>query len=111
MHAIDYRDHIFKFPYHFLTFSQRVWERWLDPGDVPRWRLQDTLGAIRRAGLRARVLERDVLADELESIRPYIAAGFDAADPDTAVNDAVITVFGPPEAWRADGMPLREDVS
>jgi SAM-dependent methyltransferase len=35
LHLIDYRDHFFKYPYHFLQFSNAVWNRYLNPGDLP----------------------------------------------------------------------------
>jgi SAM-dependent methyltransferase len=31
IHAVDYRDHFFKYPYHFLLFQAGTWERWLNP--------------------------------------------------------------------------------
>jgi hypothetical protein len=52
IHRVDYRDHFFKYPYFFLMFSDWVWNTFLNPGDLYRWRLDDHLEAAKRAGVR-----------------------------------------------------------
>ena len=46
LHIVDYREHFFKYSYHFLQSSRRTWNRFLNPGDLPVWRLDDTLQII-----------------------------------------------------------------
>lgn len=31
VHYVDLRDHFFKYPFEMLTYSERVWQRWLNP--------------------------------------------------------------------------------
>ncbi len=90
IHAVDYRDHFFKYPYHFLTFKARTWARWLDPGDLPRWRLGGHLKAFSDFGFETRVLEQDVLKAAFEAIRPDLSEDFDEDDPTLAVATAVL---------------------
>jgi SAM-dependent methyltransferase len=81
VHRVDYRDHFFKYPYHFLKFSAPVWRRFLDPGDLPRWRLDDHLAALARAGFATTVL--DVTRDQpaFDRIAPNLHPDFQARDP------------------------------
>ena len=90
LHVVDYRDHFFKYPYHFLTFSRAAWDRWLDPGDLPRWRMNQHVALLRAAGFRVEVLESSTLAAEFERVRPSLDAAFDPRDPDVAVAQAVL---------------------
>lgn len=90
LHLVDYRDHFFKYPFHFLQFSARVWDRFLDPGDLPRWRLSGQLRVFAEAGLRVDVLERDRDEAALAKVAPYLAHDFDASDPELAVTRAVL---------------------
>ena len=41
LHRVDYRDHFFKYPFHFLLYPRWVWNWFLNPGDLPRWRYDD----------------------------------------------------------------------
>lgn len=90
VHAVDYRDHFFKYPYHFLLFRDATWQRWLDPGDLPRWRLGDHLKAFRARGLAAEVLSSESEPAEFARVRAHLAPRFDRDDPETAVTRAVI---------------------
>lgn len=90
LHRVDYRDHFFKYPYAFLTYSDRTWSRWLDPGDLPRWRLGDHVSALQRAGFSVEVIERTMLPDEFERVRNRLATRFAAAGPDVAVSQATL---------------------
>lgn len=92
LHAVDYRDHFFKYPYHFLLFSRQVWERWLDPGDLPRWRLGDHLRRLRARGLHAQVIDSESMPEEFAKVAPRMDAGFDRADPYVAVARAILLV-------------------
>jgi len=53
-HIIDLRDHSlrFRYPFEMLTFSDRVWSRWLDLGGgfhLNRWRAPDYVHAAQKA--------------------------------------------------------------
>ncbi len=83
LHRVDYRDHFFKYPFHFLLFSQKIWNRFLDPGDLPRWRYDDHAAALARAGFDVSVLDyardEDAFAAVADRLHP------DFADRDPAV--------------------------
>lgn len=90
LHRVDYRDHFFKYPYGFLTFSATTWARWLNPGDLPRWRLPDHTAALRRAGFVVSVLESCSEPGAFAAIRPRLKPPFDGDDADIAVTSATI---------------------
>jgi SAM-dependent methyltransferase len=90
LHIVDYRDHFFKYPLHFLQFSQKTWQRFLNPGDLPRWRLGDHLTALEQAGFSVRVLHQEEDPHAFERIRPHISNDFDADDPSIGVLRAVL---------------------
>jgi hypothetical protein len=90
LHQVDYRDHFFKYPYAFLTFSDRAWARWLDPGDLPRWRIGDHLAAFDMAGFETEVLSRQSDADAFARIRPRLQGRFASAPAGTEVTVATL---------------------
>ena len=90
IHSVDYRDHFFKYPYHFLAFPAAVWARWLDPGDLPRWRLSGHLRAFSAHGFCATVLESRCATDAFEKIKPSISRDFDPGDTTLALTSAII---------------------
>ena len=90
LHAVDYRDHFFKYPYHFLLFSKRTWDRWLDPGDLPRWRLGDHLRLLRSRGFHVEVLESQTLPEEYARVAARIDPSFDRSDPTLPVAQATL---------------------
>ncbi|MEO6297206.1 MAG: methyltransferase domain-containing protein [Dokdonella sp.] len=90
LHRVDYRDHFFKYPYGFLTFSDATWSRWLDPGDLPRWRLSDHLSAMRDAGFDVSVFDRQTLPDAFDRVRRQLTGRFAQPLPDIDVTGAVL---------------------
>lgn len=90
LHIVDYRDHFFKYPLHFLQFSIRTWQKYLDPGDLPRWRLRHHRVALEHAGFDVRVLHQDEDPSEFARIRSHIASNFDLDDPNLGVLRAVL---------------------
>jgi SAM-dependent methyltransferase len=89
LHLVDYRDHFFKYPYHHLLWSDAVWDRWLNPGDLPRWRIRDHIDAFQRQGLRSEIVRASPVAAEFAKVRSRIHprfAGYDEA--------ALATAFG-----------------
>lgn len=108
LHIVDYRDHFFKYPLHFLQFSARQWRRFLDPGDLPRWRLSDHRARLAAAGFEVEVIWREHDAVEFQRIRPHISRDFDLADPDLGVLRAVLLCRHPAgEAGPNTATPLR----
>lgn len=77
LHLVDYRDHFFKYPYGFLTFTRATWSKWLDPGDLPRWRIDDHLSAMQDAGFRMRILREDSLSFEFSRVVGNLDPEFD----------------------------------
>ena len=90
LHVVDYRDHFFKYPLHFLQFSAESWRKFLDPGDLPRWRLSDHRLALERAGFALRVLHQEENTVEFERMRAHISSDFDLEDPSLGVLHAVL---------------------
>jgi SAM-dependent methyltransferase len=92
LHQVDYRDHFFKYPFHFLQFSRQTWDNWLNPGDLPRWRLDDHLTGLARAGFAAQVLKRQTDRAGFDRITPFLDREFAGREPDTlAVTLAAIS--------------------
>lgn len=92
LHIVDYRDHFFKYPYHFLQFSRWTWNHLLNPGDLPRWRLSDHLTMLRRAGFTSTVLESTQDDEAFNLIKSHLSRDFDPADPHLPVQTATIFV-------------------
>jgi SAM-dependent methyltransferase len=89
LHLVDYRDHYFRYPYHHLLWSDSVWAQWLNPGDLPRWRICDHVECFERHGLRVETLRATSLAAEFEKVRGRIHPRFATYD-----ESALSTAFG-----------------
>jgi len=76
LHRVDYRDHFFKYPYAFLTFSDATWSRWLDPGDLPRWRLDDHVCAMSACGFHVEILDSSSQIAAFEQIKSQVIPRF-----------------------------------
>ena len=76
LHIVDYRDHFFRYPYHFLQWSRAAWDRWLNPGDLPRWRLRDHCAAFERAGLRVEIILAQPVPGAFERVRSAVHPEF-----------------------------------
>jgi len=91
LHIVDYRDHFFKYPYHFLLFGERVWKRWLNPGDLFRYRVGDHVEMLQTAGFPAKVLETRKDEAGYEKVRGRIHEQFHGrSDDDLSVAFAVL---------------------
>lgn len=90
-HAVDYRDHFFKYPYHFLLFSSTTWDKWLNPGDLPRWRLDDHLGFLSVLEWDVDVINETVDLENFYAIHSRLAPNFCGRDK-IDVTSAVISV-------------------
>ena len=81
IHFVDLRDHFFKYPFEMLTYSERVWRAWLNPGsNLNRWRVPQYETAFRRhfAQVQVRILARD--PDAFRRARPRIRTEFLTGD-------------------------------
>lgn len=89
LHLVDYRDHYFRYPYHHLLWSDEVWARWLNPGDLPRWRICDHIECFERHGFDVETLRATSLAAEFEKVRDRLHPRFAGYD-----ESAMSTAFG-----------------
>ncbi len=81
LHHVDYRDHFFKYPFHKLVFSKKMWNRWLNPGNLPGWVLKDHLCMLREAGFNAEAY--DIVRDPVNfgKVKRFISRDYDRDDP------------------------------
>ena len=102
LHIVDYRDHFFRYPYHLLLWSRAVWERFLDPGDLPRHRMRDHFDAFARHGLHPTVLWSSEIPEEFAKVKRHIHTEFSRySEPDLAVATAVLYAVKQPVAAAA----------
>jgi SAM-dependent methyltransferase len=92
IHVVDYRDHYFKYPFHFLKFSEKVWKRWLDPGDLPRYRLFDHIDIIKGLGFGVEVIEIRIDLEKFSLVEPWVRPKFRRGIPEDAAEWAVLAV-------------------
>ncbi len=90
LHLVDYRDHFFKYPFHFLQFRRATWERWLNPGDLPRWRLYDHIEALEASGFSVTTPETRTDPSQFDRIAGRLSPDFRRGDPRTAVTFAAL---------------------
>lgn len=90
LHLVDYRDHFFPMPYHFLRFRAQMWNRWLNPGDLPRWRLYDHLEAFAATGWRATVLEQTFETEAKADVERRVSPDFRRDDESLWVAQAAL---------------------
>ncbi|ABK45612.1 Methyltransferase type 11 [Magnetococcus marinus MC-1] len=96
VHIVDYRDHFFKYPFHFYQFSPPFWQRMLDPGSMPRHRLSDHIAAFSQAGFRVEVLERNYLWEPFRRVQSNLHSSFAHYDEETlATSGAVLKIYAP----------------
>lgn len=93
IHLVDYRDHFFKYPYHFLKFSEKVWNSLLNPGDLPRYRLYHHVEAFDKHGFSVTIIEKKNDDRTFSKIENKIHPEFQHGKKDlTAVTYAVLAV-------------------
>lgn len=93
LHLVDYRDHLFKYPYHFLQFRKKTWNRWLNPGDLPVWRLYDHLEQLRAIGFSTRVLEETRDFKAFAVIAAHVSPEYNVDDIRLQTTTAAIWAF------------------
>jgi SAM-dependent methyltransferase len=88
LHVVDYRDHFFKYPYHHLLWSRKTWNLFLNPGDLPRWRIGDHVECFQKQGFSTRALSASAIDQEFRKIQnlihPEMQARYSLQDLQTA---------------------------
>ena len=93
LHVVDYRDHFFRYPYNHLLWSQKTWSRWLDPGDLPRWRVGDHVRIFGSSGFQIEVIKASSLDAEFAKIEKRIHPQFSERN-DFDLRTAFAVLFG-----------------
>jgi len=94
LHIVDYRDHFFKYPYFFLMFSDKIWNKWLNPGDLFRWRLDDHILLVDKTNLKIKIIYKKTELDKLKQINHKIIKKF-YSKKDWEVLEAVLIISKP----------------
>lgn len=81
VHRVDYRDHFFKYPFHFLLFSKFVWKYFLNPGDLHRWRLDDHLSTLAVTGFDTKLLACESDPEAFAQVASRLHPDFQQRDP------------------------------
>ena len=76
IHCVDYRDHFFKYPFHFLLFSDRIWNRYLSPGNLTRHRLPEHIQAMNESGFTVSVYNRESDPASFNRIKEHLHNDF-----------------------------------
>jgi SAM-dependent methyltransferase len=91
IHIVDYRDHFFKYPYHFLLFSEKAWRMFISPGNLYRFRLSDHLEAMQAAGFKVEVTNQQSMPEEFKKIKGRIHKSFTKySNSDLSTTQAVL---------------------
>jgi len=90
LHLVDYRDHFFKYPYHFLQFRRATWNRWLNPGDIPVWRIYDHLEQLKASGFAVRILEETRDSSAYAKIAPHVSSDYRTGDDRLQITSAAL---------------------
>ena len=96
-HNIDLRDHYFKYPFEMLTFSERIWVRWLNPSsNHNRYRYRDYERVFQACFENSQISIMESLPEEFkkarQSIRPEFLTGDDTIDSASLIN---VFAYGP----------------
>ncbi len=92
LHVVDYRDHFFKYPYHFLQFSKKNWNLFLNPGDLERLRINQHIRQFEKAGFKVDVLHTETDTENFEKIKPYLHDDYKNNDKINSVIHGVLFV-------------------
>ncbi len=80
LHRVDYRDHFFKYPFHFLQFSEKTWQGLVGPGDLTRRRFPEHLALMAEAGFTVEPLEITRDSEAFDRIRKHLHPAFRGFD-------------------------------
>ena len=92
IHFVGYLDHFFKYPYHLLVFNKNTWNRFLNPRNLPGWRLYDHLRMFKKLGFNTEVLEIQRDSKKFEEIKNYISKDYEKDNEYIDVNYCTIIV-------------------
>ncbi|KKS39413.1 MAG: 2-polyprenyl-3-methyl-5-hydroxy-6-metoxy-1, 4-benzoquinol methylase [Parcubacteria group bacterium GW2011_GWD2_42_14] len=92
IHFIGYIDHFFKYPYHLLMFNKKTWEQWLNPGNLPGWRLYDHIDILSKLGLHSKVLDIESDEEEFIKVKNYISSDYDKDNNYLEVNYCTLLI-------------------
>lgn len=90
IHVVDYRDHFFKYPFHFLQFSEKIWNSLFNPGDLPRHRLDDHKEAFSNCGFSVEIISKEYAENEYKKIRHHLNSRYKNSEPDTAATTLAV---------------------
>jgi len=76
LHRVDYRDHFFKYPFHFLQFSEKTWQGLLGPGDLTRRRFPEHLAQLARGGFTVETLEKSSDFEAFDRMEKHLHPSF-----------------------------------
>jgi SAM-dependent methyltransferase len=93
LHIVDYRDHFFRYPYHHLLWSRETWSRWLDPGDLPRWRISDQIRVFEKQGFQMKIIKSSSQPEKFAEIKDRIHPCFSGYD-DFSLKTSTAVIFG-----------------
>ncbi len=84
VHAVDLRDHYFRYPFEMLCYDEATWRGWLDSSHLNRWRLPDYERVFARHFAEYRLTVTQALSQEFQRtkhrIRPEFLTGNDEID-------------------------------
>lgn len=93
IHIVDYRDHFFKYPYHFLIFSKSTWDKYLNPGDLPRYRIKDHIRSFVKSGFNVKILEEKKEWSKFKNLKYKIHPMFNKfKEEEISISQAVFLV-------------------
>lgn len=81
LHFINLQDHLFRYPFQMLTYSEESWRKWLNPpSNLNRFRVPAYLSVFEKhfGCVDSAITQRDLKA--FEQIRPYIRPEFLTGD-------------------------------
>ena len=81
IHYVDLRDHLFKYPFEMLCFSENTWRRWLNPSsNHNRYRIWNYRAAFESCfrHVEIQVLARD--EDAFRKVMPHVRPEFISGD-------------------------------
>ncbi|MBN1147703.1 MAG: hypothetical protein JXA78_10645 [Anaerolineales bacterium] len=98
IHYINLSDHIFRYPFEMLTFSERTWKKWLNPtSNLNRYRYLDYKRIFEEhfEKVQAAIWDRD--REAFQKARPRIRPEFISGDPEIDAATKVLVIASSPK--------------
>lgn len=80
VHAVDLRDHYFRYPFEMLCYERSTWKRWLDSCGLNRLRFADYQTTFTRHFPEHRLIVTQALPEEFQQAKTRIRAEFLTGD-------------------------------